>query len=169
MPKARFTKAELRYLTEVDGHDHVALVAESERWPGTIVAVARYVRLDDDPDTAEAAIVVADMLQGLGLGTLLAERLAAAATVHGSGASPPRCSATTVRRSGSWTGCKIACKPHLWAASCQTRSDAPPRAGSRGADRLGPACSPRLPQLEPRPFPRRSRCPPSTATRCGSG
>jgi RimJ/RimL family protein N-acetyltransferase len=83
VPKVRFTKAELRYLTEVDGHDHVALVAESERWPGTIVAVARYVRLNDDPDTAEAAIVVADELQGLGLGTLLAERLAAAATVHG--------------------------------------------------------------------------------------
>jgi RimJ/RimL family protein N-acetyltransferase len=85
VPKARFTKSELRYLTEVDGHDHVALVAESDRWPGTIVAVARYVRLDNDPDTAEAAIVVADELQGLGLGTLLAERLAAAATVHGVG------------------------------------------------------------------------------------
>ena len=79
VPKARFTKAELRYLTEVDGHDHVALVAESDRWPGMVVAVARYVRLDDDPDTAETAIVVADALQGLGLGTLLAERLAAIA------------------------------------------------------------------------------------------
>jgi RimJ/RimL family protein N-acetyltransferase len=65
------------------GHDHVALVAEAERWPGTIVAVARYVRLNDDPDTAEAAIVVADELHGLGLGTLLADRLAAAAAVHG--------------------------------------------------------------------------------------
>jgi RimJ/RimL family protein N-acetyltransferase len=83
VPKVRFTKAELRYLTEVDGHDHLALVAESEGWPGTIVAVARYVRLNRDPDTAEAAIVVADELQGLGLGTLLADRLAAAATVHG--------------------------------------------------------------------------------------
>jgi len=83
VPKVRFTRAELRYLTEVDGHDHVALVVESERWPGTIVAVARYVRLNDDPDTAEAAIVVADMLQGLGLGTLLADRLASAAAIHG--------------------------------------------------------------------------------------
>jgi RimJ/RimL family protein N-acetyltransferase len=83
VPKTRFTKAELRYLTEVDGHDHVALAVESERWPGMIVAVARYVRLDDDPDTAEAAIVVADVLQGLGLGTLLAERLATSASVHG--------------------------------------------------------------------------------------
>jgi len=83
VPKVRFTKAELRYLTEIDGHDHVALVVESERWPGMIVAVARYVRLDDDPDTAEAAIVVADALQGLGLGTLLADRLAAAGATHG--------------------------------------------------------------------------------------
>jgi GNAT superfamily N-acetyltransferase len=82
VPKARFTKAELRYLTEVDGHHHVALVAESERWPGMVVAVARYVRLNEDPDTAEAAIVVADALHGLGLGTLLAERLAAVAVVH---------------------------------------------------------------------------------------
>ncbi|HYI79465.1 MAG TPA: GNAT family N-acetyltransferase [Thermoleophilaceae bacterium] len=82
VPKARFTRAELRYLTEVDGHDHVALVAESERWPGMVTAVARYVRLHDDPDTAEAAIVVADELQGLGLGTLLAERLAAIAALH---------------------------------------------------------------------------------------
>jgi RimJ/RimL family protein N-acetyltransferase len=83
VPKVRFTKAELRYLTEVDGHDHVALVAESDRWPGVIVAVARYVRLRADPDAAEVAIVVADELHGLGLGTLLAERLAAAAVVHG--------------------------------------------------------------------------------------
>lgn len=83
VPKARFTKAELRYLTEVDGHDHAALVAELESRPGMIVAVARYVRLDADPDTAEAAIVVADVLQGIGLGTLLAERLAAVAVIHG--------------------------------------------------------------------------------------
>jgi RimJ/RimL family protein N-acetyltransferase len=83
VPKVRFTSSELRYLTEVDGHDHLALVAESERWPGTIVAVARYVRLAGEPDTAEAAIVVADELHGLGLGTLLADRLAADAAVHG--------------------------------------------------------------------------------------
>jgi RimJ/RimL family protein N-acetyltransferase len=83
VPKIRFTKAELRYLTEVDGHDHVALVVESDRWPGWIVAVARYVRLNDDPDTAEAAIVVADALHGRGLGTLLANRLADAAAAHG--------------------------------------------------------------------------------------
>jgi RimJ/RimL family protein N-acetyltransferase len=82
-PKVRFTQAELRYLTEVDGHDHVALVAELPGQPGTIVAVARYVRLAEDPESAEAAIVVGDMLQGRGLGTLLAEQLAAEAVRHG--------------------------------------------------------------------------------------
>ncbi len=81
-PKAHFTKAELRYLTEIDGHDHVALVVELPEHPGTVVAVARYVRLGEDPDTAEAAIVVADFLQGRGLGSLLAEALAAEAVRH---------------------------------------------------------------------------------------
>jgi GNAT superfamily N-acetyltransferase len=75
--KRRFSRAELRYLTEVDGRDHVALVAE---YPGEpvrrLIAVARFVRLHDEPDTAEAAIVVADDWQRRGLGTMLAERLA---------------------------------------------------------------------------------------------
>lgn len=83
VPKTRFTKAELRYLTEVDGHDHVAIVVELESEPGTVVGVARYVRLRDDPDTAEAAIVVADFLQRRGLGKILAEALAAEAVRHG--------------------------------------------------------------------------------------
>ncbi len=81
-PKVRFTQAELRYLTEVDGHDHVALVAELTEHPGMIVAVARYVRLAEDPESAEAAIVVGDTLQGRGLGSLLAEALAAEAVRH---------------------------------------------------------------------------------------
>ena len=82
-PKTHFTKAELRYLTEVDGHDHVAIVVERKRQPGTIVGVGRYVRLKEDPDVAEPAIVVADFLQGKGLGTLLAEALAVEAVRHG--------------------------------------------------------------------------------------
>ncbi len=82
-PKTRFTKAELRYLTEIDGHDHVAIAVELERDPGTIVGVGRYVRLNEDPDTAEAAIVVADFLQHRGLGTILARALAEQAVSHG--------------------------------------------------------------------------------------
>jgi RimJ/RimL family protein N-acetyltransferase len=82
-PKTRFTKAELRYLTEVDGHDHVAIVVELESDPGTVVGVGRYVRLGDEPRTAEAAIVVADSLQRRGVGTVLAEALATEAVGHG--------------------------------------------------------------------------------------
>ncbi len=47
------------------------------------VGVGRWVRLADDPTTAEAAIVVADRLQGRGLGSLLADRLAREAVNQG--------------------------------------------------------------------------------------
>jgi acetyltransferase len=77
--KPRLSADELRYLTEIDGHDHIALVAFLEDDPARMVAVARSVRLADLPDTAEMAVVVADEWQGLGLGGALAEQLAAAA------------------------------------------------------------------------------------------
>ena len=79
-PKVRFTSAELRYLTELDGHDHVALVAHL--MDGTGVGVARYVRMPGGA-TADVAIVVADSMQGRGLGSLMAELLAAVAASHG--------------------------------------------------------------------------------------
>ena len=79
-PKVRFTSAELRYLTELDGHDHVALVAHL--MDGTGVGVARYVRMPGGA-TADVAIVVADSMQGRGLGSLMAELLAAVAARHG--------------------------------------------------------------------------------------
>jgi RimJ/RimL family protein N-acetyltransferase len=69
--KPRFTNDELRYLTEVDGSDHVAVLAVFADDPSRLAAVARYVRLAEDPGTAEIAIVVADELQGQGLGRKL--------------------------------------------------------------------------------------------------
>jgi RimJ/RimL family protein N-acetyltransferase len=75
-PKPGFSRSELRYLTEVDGINHVAFVAVKAHSPGELVAVARFVRLHDDPSTAEAAIVVADAKQGKGLGRRLAVMLA---------------------------------------------------------------------------------------------
>jgi RimJ/RimL family protein N-acetyltransferase len=75
-PKPILTKRDLRYLTEIDGHDHVALIALRLEDPKRLVAVARYVRLTDDPETAEVAVTVADSLQGLGIGTKLGVLLA---------------------------------------------------------------------------------------------
>ena len=80
--KPSFTAAELRYLTEVDQHDHIALVALDGR-TGCLVGVARCVRLADRPDTAEGAIVVADAWQRQGVGRALAEALSAAARAAG--------------------------------------------------------------------------------------
>jgi RimJ/RimL family protein N-acetyltransferase len=82
--KRSFSRSELQYLTEVNGRDHVALVAE---YPGDavrrLIAVARFVRLADDPTSAEAAIVVADDWQRRGVGTQLAELLAEEARRNG--------------------------------------------------------------------------------------
>ena len=81
--KPRLSSGELRYLTEVDGRDHIALVAFVASDPDSIVAVARCVRLPGTPDTAEFAIVVGDPFQGRGLGSLLARELATAARSAG--------------------------------------------------------------------------------------
>ena len=83
-PKRSFSRTELRYLTEVDGRDHVALVAESPSEPSRrLIAVARFVRLQDDPKAAEVAITVADDFQGRGLGSMLGEHLAHSARNRG--------------------------------------------------------------------------------------
>ena len=82
-PKPSFSASELRYLTEVDGHDHVALVIDDPDRPGEVIAVGRWIRLADDPDSAEIAITVADCWQRRGLGSLLARALGDEARVQG--------------------------------------------------------------------------------------
>ncbi|MEA2357769.1 MAG: hypothetical protein QOI62_1029 [Solirubrobacteraceae bacterium] len=79
-PKPKLTASDLRYLTEVDGVNHYAVVALVD---GHIVGVARWVRLIGDPDAAEAAVVVGDPLQGKGLGKALARQLADTARERG--------------------------------------------------------------------------------------
>jgi len=75
---------QLRHLTEIDYHDHMAWVAIDPgrpELPG--VGVARYIRVEGHPDVAEVAVTVADAWQGRGLGTLLLERLCESAAAHG--------------------------------------------------------------------------------------
>jgi ribosomal protein S18 acetylase RimI-like enzyme len=64
--KGALTRSELRYLTEVDGRTHVAVVAEDPA--GELHGVARAVA---DGDGAELAIVVADDAQDGGMGKQL--------------------------------------------------------------------------------------------------
>jgi GNAT superfamily N-acetyltransferase len=78
-PKASLTNDELSYLCDVDQEDHVALGAVREDDPTIGLGIARFIRQHDRPDTAEAAIAVADEVQHQGLGSLLGLRLIAAA------------------------------------------------------------------------------------------
>ncbi|HEX4735396.1 MAG TPA: GNAT family N-acetyltransferase [Thermoleophilaceae bacterium] len=75
-PKPRLTSRDLAYLTEIDGHDHVALAAFEMHEPKRLVAVARYVRLKDEPEAAEVAVTVADDMQGKRIGKQLGVLLA---------------------------------------------------------------------------------------------
>lgn len=73
-PLASLSDQQLDYLTEVDHHDHEALLALAPEDGGEeIVGVARFVRVNDT--VAECAIVVADHWQNRGVGTELLDRL----------------------------------------------------------------------------------------------
>jgi RimJ/RimL family protein N-acetyltransferase len=71
----------LHQLTHVDGIDHCALVAVDAAGQG--MAVARFVRLPEDRESAELAVTVGDALQGRGLAPLLLQPLADAAEERG--------------------------------------------------------------------------------------
>ena len=81
--KPSLSDSDVRYLVDVDGIDHYALVVMTTTSPDWIIAVARFVRAADDPEAAEFAIVVGDPYQGEGLGSELLERLADAAIARG--------------------------------------------------------------------------------------
>ena len=70
--KGELTNSDLRYLTEIDGRSHVAVVAEHD---GELVAVARAVIDAERGGEAELAVVVGDEQQSSGIGAVLVDRL----------------------------------------------------------------------------------------------
>jgi len=72
--------AELTYLTQIDHHDHEALIA-FEAGGGPAVGVVRYIRTEDDE--AEPAMLITDSWQGRGLVTVMLELLVARAWDEG--------------------------------------------------------------------------------------
>jgi len=81
-PMSELSEQTLRYLTEIDHHDHEAMIALEED-SGEGVGVARYVRDPERPDSAEVAVTVVDDWQGRGLGTLLLDVIGARARQEG--------------------------------------------------------------------------------------
>ena len=81
-PTSELRAAELSYLTDVDHHDHEALVAVDPP-TGHGVGVARFVRSPDDLERAEVAVAVADSWQGRGVATALLHRLTERAREEG--------------------------------------------------------------------------------------
>jgi RimJ/RimL family protein N-acetyltransferase len=67
-------EATLKAAVEVDHTDHEALVAIPVP-SAEIVGECRFVRLPDEPDTAEVGVTVIDSWQGRGLGSALLARL----------------------------------------------------------------------------------------------
>ncbi len=81
-PKKELSAAELRYLTDIDHHDHEALGALSHP-EGQGVGIARYFRDAEDPQAADIAVTIVDDWQGRGLGTELLDQLSDRARKEG--------------------------------------------------------------------------------------
>jgi RimJ/RimL family protein N-acetyltransferase len=78
----RLTRHELAEVTRADHESHEALVA-LDAVTGEGVGVARYLRVPDDPTRAAVSCTVLDPWQHRGVGSALAERLAARARAAG--------------------------------------------------------------------------------------
>lgn len=82
-PKRTYTEQEVKYFTELDFVNHVALIAIiPDDSDGTPTAVARYIR-QACGKSAEVAVAVEDEFHGLGIGTLLLKHLAELAREQG--------------------------------------------------------------------------------------
>jgi RimJ/RimL family protein N-acetyltransferase len=112
-PKRSLSAAELRFLTEIDHHDHEAIGALSPA-DGRGVGIARYIRDSGDPAAAEIAVTIADDWQGRGLGTELLAQLSDRARQAGICRFTATVSADNVAMTGLlWKlGAKLAARSH---------------------------------------------------------
>lgn len=83
--RRQLSERELARFTELDGWDRFAIgaLAHARGAPVEGIGVARFARLADRGDVAEAAVVVVDAWQGRGIGKLLLRALARAAFARG--------------------------------------------------------------------------------------
>jgi GNAT superfamily N-acetyltransferase len=85
-PLRELSPSLLAYLTDIDYVDHFAYGAFAIAQPEpTLIGVARYIRLADEPQSAEVAIAVIDDYHRRGLGKQLLCALARAAIENGIG------------------------------------------------------------------------------------
>jgi GNAT superfamily N-acetyltransferase len=80
-PIERLTEQDLVYLTEVDHHDHEALIG-FDRATRRPIAAARFIR-GADPTEAEVAVTVVDEWHGRGVATAMLEHLVVRAREEG--------------------------------------------------------------------------------------
>ena len=87
-PVTQLTDDQWRYLTDVDGIDHVAYVAcldedFEDAARGAIIGVGRFIRDRVERNVAEVAFVVHDRCQRRGVGRALRDRIRETALDHG--------------------------------------------------------------------------------------
>jgi GNAT superfamily N-acetyltransferase len=83
---SELTDEMVRYLCDVDGYNHFALVVTTDSFDLKTeigLGVGRFCRLAEEPDVAEAALTVVDDAQGKGIGRLLLHTVAEAARERG--------------------------------------------------------------------------------------
>jgi GNAT superfamily N-acetyltransferase len=81
-PMPELSEEMVRHLTEIDHHDHEAIIAlDEESREG--IGVARYIRNPQRHDVAEVAVTVIDEWQRKGVGTLLLDVISARAREQG--------------------------------------------------------------------------------------
>ncbi len=79
-PVVTMTRAATERLLNIDYVQHLTLLATLD---DSVIGIAEYARQEDRPDRAEIAFTIEDVYQGIGLGGLLLEHLAAAARERG--------------------------------------------------------------------------------------